>query len=285
MSLAFFNGVKKMERSHSEIYQIPNLQNTSLLVGWQTQDIGKLGTKVIDFLNDKLGGLEIGKIKPVDFFPLGGVRIENDIARIPKSKLSACEKNNLLLFKSDEPEGEWYRFLDSVLDVAQYSYKIKDLYTINGNPSLTPHTLPRRILTVFNQSEFGRDIGKYGFLGMYYEGPPAMSSFLLWVAKRRNIFGASIWVDIPFYLAPLKDPLAQKRVLEFFNRKFNLKINLRELDLEIRDQNEKIAKLREQDPEINRYFNLLESGISLEGEEQLKLAKQIYELLEPKKGD
>lgn len=269
-----------MERSPYEIYQIPNLQNPSLIVGWQTQDVGRLGSGVINFLNKKLGGEEVGRIKPVDFFSLGGVRIENDVARVPESKFFACKKNNLLLFRSDEPKDEWYRFLDSVLDVAQYSCKMKDLYTVNGNPSLIPHTMPRRILTVFNQQEFGRDVEKYGLLGMYYEGPPAMSSFLLWVAKRRNIPGASIWVDIPFYLAPLKDPLAQKKVLEFFNQKFNLKIDLRELDLEIRDQNEKIARLREKDSEINRYFNLLESGIGLDGEEQLKLAKQIYELLE-----
>jgi predicted ATP-grasp superfamily ATP-dependent carboligase len=269
-----------MEKSHSEIYQIPNLQTPSLLVGWQTQDIGKLGTRVIDFLNNKLGGQEIARIKPKDFFSFGGVKIENDVARISEGRFFACEKNNLLLFKSDEPEDEWYRFLDSVLDVAQYSFKIKDLYTVNGNPSLTPHTLPRRILTVFNRTEFGRDIERYGFLGMYYEGPPAMSSFLLWAARRRNILGASIWVDIPFYLAPLNDFLAQKRVLEFFNQRFNLKIDLKELDIEIREQNEKIARLREQDSEINRCLNLLERGIGLGEEEQLKLARQIYEFLE-----
>ncbi|MEW6214714.1 MAG: PAC2 family protein, partial [Nitrospirota bacterium] len=190
-----------MERSPYEIYRIPDFQNPSLIVGWQTQDAGKLGTRVIDFLNEKLGGQEIARIKPVDFFSLSGVRIENNVARIPESKFFACEKNNLLLFKSDEPENEQYMFLDSVLEIARYSCKIKDLYTVNGNPSLISHTMPRRILTVFNQPEFGRDIGKYGFLGMYYEGHPAMSSFLLWVAKRRNILGASIWVDIPFYLA------------------------------------------------------------------------------------
>lgn len=270
-----------MERPPYEIYRIPNFQNPSLIVGWQTQDAGELGTKVIDFLNKKLRGEEISRIKSVDFFSSGGVRIENNVARIPESKFFACEKNNLLLFKSDEPENEQYMFLDSVLDIARHSCKIKDLYTVNGNPSLISHTMPRRILTVFNQPEFGRDIiEKHGFPGMYYEGPPAMSSFLLWVAKKRDILGASIWVDIPFYLVPLKDPLAQKKVLEFLNQRFDLKIDLRELDLEIRDQNEKIAGLRKQDSEINRCFNLLESKIGLDGEEQLRLAKQIYELLE-----
>ncbi len=266
-----------MERSPSEMYRIPDFQNPSLVVGWKTQDVGKLGTNIIDFLNEKLGGQEICRIKPIDFFTLGGVRIKNDLAIIPEVKFFACEKNNLLLFKSDEPEDDWYRFLDSVLDIAQNTFAVKELYTINGNPSLISHTQPRRTLTVFNQPEFGRDIEKYGLLGMFYEGPPAMSSFLLWVAKMRNIPGASIWVDVPFYLAPLKDPVAQKKLLEFFGQKFNLHIDLRELDNEIKDQNEKIVKLMEQDSEINSFINLLESGMSLEREDQLKLAKQIYE--------
>lgn len=268
-----------MERPPYEIYRIPNLQNPSLIVGWQTQDVGKIGTKVIDFLNEKLGGKEVVRIKTIDFFSSGGVKIENNIARIPESKFFACEKNALLLFKSDEPEYEWHRFLNSVLDIAQYSFKIKELYTVNGNPSLIPHTRYRRMLTVFNKPEFGEEIGRYGLLGMNYEGPPAMSSFLLWLARRRNIAGVSIWVDIPFYLAPLEDPVAQKEVLEFFNRRFNLRVDLREIDLEALDQNKKMAQLSEQNAEIRRLFNLLESGISLDGEEQLRLTRQIYEIL------
>lgn len=268
-----------MERSPYEIYRIPDLHNPSLIVGWQREDAGGLGAGVIDLLNEKLGGSEIARIKPVDFFSLGGVRIEKDVASIPESRFFACEKDNLLLFKSDTPEDEWYRFLDSMLDIAQHSFKIKDLYTVNGNPSLISHISSRRILTVFNQIKLGKDLERYGLLGMYYEGPPAMSSFLLWVARRRNIPGASIWVDVPFYLTSLEDLMAQKKVLEFLNQRFNLEIDLRELDAEIRVQDERIAELRARDSEINRCFNLLESGIGLDSEEQVKLIKQIYELL------
>jgi predicted ATP-grasp superfamily ATP-dependent carboligase len=267
-----------MENFFSKIYQLPNLQDSSLIVGWQTQDVGRLGTRVIDFLNEKLGGREIGIIKPRDFFSLGGVKIENDIAMMPESRLFVCERNGLLLFKSDEPEEEWYRFLESLLKIAQ-SLRVKALYTVNGNPSLIPHTLPRRILTVFNQPKLGRELERYGLLGMYYEGPPAMSSFLLWVAKRMDIPGASIWVDVPFYLSPLKDPLAQMRVLEFFNERFNLSLDLSELESEIRVQNEKIARLREKNSELNSRLNLLERGIGLKEEEQIKLAREIYEFL------
>ena len=262
-----------------EIHKTAQAQSASLIVGWQTQDIGKLGSKVIDFLNEKLGGQEIGEIKPSGFFPFGSVRFKDDLVHFPESKFWACEKNNLLIFRSDEPEFEDYRFLNSILDFAEYHCQAKELYTLGGTVSLRAHTHSRRILTVFNQPEFKERLRGYGLVQMTWEGPPAISSYLLWVAKRRGIRGVSLWLEIPFYLASRKDPQAIKLTLSFLNRRFNLGLDLGGFDLEIRDQSEKIAHLRKENAEINRYISLLEGGLRLNEDEQLKLAEEIYELL------
>jgi cell division protein FtsB len=58
-----------------------------------------------------------------------------------------------------------------------------------------------------------------------------------------------------------------------------LGLDLGGFDLEIRDQNEKIAQLRRENAEINQYINLLESGHRLDEEGQLKLVQEVYELL------
>ena len=268
-----------MEKNPFEIYQTPQLQSPSLIVSWQTQDIGKLASKVIDFLNKKLGGQEIAEIKPLGFFPFGGVRFKDDLVQAPESKFWACEKNNLLIFKSDEPVFEHYQFLNLVLDFAEYHYHIKELYTLSGTVSYIAHTHLRRILTVFNQPELKNRLQGYGLDDMTWEGPPAISSYLLWVARRRGISGVSLWPEIPFYLGTREDPQAIKLTLSFLNRRFNLGLDLGEFDLEIRDQNKKIAQLRKEDAEINKYINMLESGQRLNEEEQLKLAQEVYELL------
>jgi proteasome assembly chaperone (PAC2) family protein len=135
-------------------------------------------------------------------------------------------------------------------------------------------------LTVFNQPELKKSLQGYGLENMTWEGPPAISSYLLWLAKRRGIPGVSLWPEIPFYLATREDPHAIKLTLSFLNKRFNLGLNLGEFDLEIRDQNEKIAELRKEDPEINKYISMLESGLRLDEEEQLKLAEKVYGLLE-----
>ena len=269
----------RVEKDLFEIYQIPHLNNPSLIVSWQTQDVGKLGSQVINFLVEKLGGKEIAEIKPLGFFQFGGVRFKNDLVQVPESKFWACEKDNLLVFKSDEPMFEHYQFLNRILDFAEYHCHAKEVYTISGAVSFVAHTHPRRILMVFNQSEIRDRLQGYGLEEMTWEGSPAISSYLLWVSRRRGISGVSLWPEIPFYLATIEDPQAIKLTLSFLNRKFNLGIDLGEFDLEVKYQNEKIAQLREKDTEINKYISIMESGHQLDGEEQLKLASGIYELL------
>lgn len=257
----------------------PEFESSSLIVGWQ-RDAGKIAPKVIDFLNEKIGGQKFCEIKPTGFFSFGGVAIEDNVAQFPESKFYCGQRKDLVIFKSDEPQYQRYQFLQALLDAAEHYCKIKELYTISGTPSFTTaHTNPRRILTVFNQLEFQKKLQIYGLEDMNWEGPPAISSYLLWLAKRRNIPGVSLWPEIPFYLAAGEDPQAIKQTLSFLNKRFNLGLDFDELDFEIRKQNEKIARLRVEEPEVGKCIGMLEMGISLGEEEQLKLAKEIYQLL------
>lgn len=56
----------------------PELQSPSLVVGWNV-DVAKLGRKVTNYLNRKLEGQGFAEIEPAEFFPLGGVTIEDDL--------------------------------------------------------------------------------------------------------------------------------------------------------------------------------------------------------------
>lgn len=273
-----------MEKNLFEIYRTPQLQSPSLIVGWQTRDIGKMGSRVINFLKEKLEGQEVGEVKPLGFFPLGGAVFKDDLIQVPESKFWACEKNDLLIFKSNEPKYEWYKFLNAVLDFAEYHCRTKELYTVSGTVSSIAHTTPRRILAVYNQPEFQEELRSYGLEDLTWEGPPAISSYLLWQAQKRGIPGASLWPEVPFYLATKEDPEAIKLSLSFLDRRFNLELDLGEFDLEIRRQNEKIAQLREENSEVNECIGRLERGLSLGEDEQVKLIKEVSELFE-ERGD
>lgn len=266
-----------------KIYETPRFRASSLVVGW-AEDSGKLGSKVIDYLNKKLGAQEFAEIQPVDFFPLGGVSITDNVAHLPESKFYYCQGTDLVFFRSSSPGAEWYRFLNSVLDMAEQYCHVEELYTIVGMISPIAHTAPREPLAVVNCPEMKKTLSQYDLtLDMNYQTPPGhrptLSPFLLWVAKRRNIAGAILCVPIPFYLTTVEDPRAWKECLKFFDKRFDLGIDFTDLNEEIEKQNEQLAQLRAGSSEIDSYIRRLESNLGLTAEENEKLVEEVEESL------
>jgi proteasome assembly chaperone (PAC2) family protein len=136
------------------------------------------------------------------------------------------------------------------------------------------------LLAVFNQPQFQRKLRGYDLADMTWEGPPAINSFLLWLAHKRGIPGVSLWPEVAFYLAATEDSKAVKSVLSFFNARFDLGLDFAGLDSQIKAQGEKLALLRRENPEIDRYIRTLEVGLSLNEKEQFKLVQGVTEFLE-----
>lgn len=257
-------------------------QGSSLVVGWN-QDSGKLGARVIDYLNKKLTGQELSKIELHRFFSFSGAAVENNVIQFPECRFYTCRNFNLRIFKGDPPQREWYRFLNLIIEGAEAHGKVKELYTIGGMGSVVAHTLPRTLFAVFSSLEMKKRLSTYCLeREIDYQTPssqrPTLNSCLLWVAHRKNMAGVNLWVGIPFYLLTVGDAHAQRVVLEFFNQRFALGIDLRDLDEEIRNQNEKIAHARVHYPEIDESINKLERNLSLSEEENATLIKKVEEI-------
>jgi proteasome assembly chaperone (PAC2) family protein len=266
-----------------KIYSEPDFSQSFLVLGWN-EDAGNLGRKVTDYLNWKLKVQEFAEIEPEDFFPLGGVAIEGNLAQLPDSKFYVCQELELVVFQGDSPGTEWYKFLNSILDVAEHHCRVKELYIIGSMISFGAHTSPRQLFTVANSAEIKEALNQYYLVGdMNYQTPagerPTLTSFLLWIAKGRNIPGVSLWVPIPFYLAAMEDPQAQKKVLSFLSERLHLEIDFSDVDQEIREQNEQLTRERSLFPEIDDYINRLESNLMLSEKENGELIKKIEEFL------
>ena len=165
---------------------------------------------------------------------------------------------------------------------------MKELHTIGGMVSLSAHTAPRELLGTFNSPELKKALSHYNLAeGLDYETPPGqrptLNSFLLWAAKRRNVPGVNLWVPIPFYLVTVDDPKAQRRALEFFNRRFDLGIDLSDLEEEIKRQNQIIAEVRNGFPDIDESIRRLESNLRLSEEENQRLVEEIEKSLKEKR--
>jgi len=247
-----------------------------LIAGW-TKDSGALSPRTIDYLNRRIKGQSFCAIDPSGFFSLAGVAIENNVAQFPERGFYYSHEKNLVLFKADEPQFQRYQFLSAILDVAEHYCKAERLYTVNGVISSIAHTSRRHIFAVFNQPGVQKDLRGHGLVNMTWQGPPHLSTYLLWLAKRRNIAGTSLWVEVPFYLAGWEDLQSLKTTLSFFSKRIALDIDLENLNQQIDNQNQLLAQLRENDQEINQYISGLESGLSLSEEEQMQLIKGVSE--------
>ncbi|UCC61139.1 MAG: PAC2 family protein [Dehalococcoidia bacterium] len=271
------------EKQPYKVFGQPEFESSTLVVGW-SEDAAKLGSKVTDYLNRELGGQEFAEIEPDDFFPLGGVSVENDIAQFPEGKFYHCPGKDLVLFRSHPPRSDWYRFLNSVLDVAEYYCHVKEIYTVGGMVYLGTHTFPRELMALSNSPEMTAVLSQYDLAReIDYESPPGqrptLNSFLLWAAQRRQLAAASLWVPIPFYLVGAEDPQAWGKVLEFLDERLDLGIDLDAIDEEAARQDKRITILRYNSPEIDSYINKLESGQGLTQDESESLVKAVEEFL------
>lgn len=260
----------------------PELDHPALIVSWLTDSVG-VGERVTAFLNRTLQNEVFCEIGPAEFFPLEGVTLDDDVIQFPETRFYAGQCKNVVVLRSTPPRFDWHRFLQTVLDVAQ-ECQAREIYIVGGMVSLIPHAAPRQLLGTFSTADVKETFAGYDLDASWnYETPPGqrptLNSYLLWAARQRHIPAVSVWVPVPFYIATSGDPRGELKVLEFFNRRLDLCLQLDSLDEEVRQQNRAIASLRRESTEIDAYISRLESGETLSAEESQQLVTVVEKSL------
>ena len=252
----------------------PQLTEPVFIVSW-IEDAGRLGPAVGDYLIEKFDAACFCEIEPAPFFSLTGVSVYHDIAHFPEIKFYAGTREDLIILKAAQPQFDQYHFLNLILDVAQLHYKAKLVVTLSGTIAPLAHTQPRRIMTVYNQAEIKREFQQPGLEDLTWSGPPAISSYLLWAAQKRDLPAVSLWPEIPFYLAPHPDYKAIFQTLSFFRNQLKLDLDLHPIERQVRLQNEKIENLRNEDLQVEQLLTALESQLTITSEDQMELSRKI----------
>ncbi|MDD5289496.1 MAG: PAC2 family protein [Dehalococcoidales bacterium] len=262
---------------------MPKLNNPTMIVSWEA-DAAHLGEKVTEYLLKSLNAKPFCEIDPVEFFPLGGVVVENDVVQFPQSTFYACAEHDLIIFHSTAPVYEWAKFFNIILDIAQQYYHGKEMYSLGTTITLNTHTAPRNCWAISNSNQIKNNLAPYILSQeMDFETPPGnhptLNSYLLWIAQKRNFAAANIWVPVPFYLTTADDPKAYQNVLGFLDSRLNLNLDFQEFYDNVAKQDKKLMRLRKSSPEINSYFNKLEIDKKLSQEEHEKLYRTIDDFL------
>ncbi|MGE5296162.1 MAG: proteasome assembly chaperone family protein [Solirubrobacterales bacterium] len=270
------SSLKTIPTMKPEIFRFtsqPRLEKPSLIVGWM-KDIGDVSRGVADFLAGAAGGHSFCQIEPADFFSVGGVTVESNIARFPQSRFFHDERSNVLALRSDEPQSRRYEFLNAVLDLAEH-YNVETLYTVDGIASMIAHTSERRVFGVFNNADIQKKLKWQLPIGLSWQGPPHMSTYLLWLARQRRLSAAGLWVEVPFYLSDYQDAQAVRAAASMLGQIIGWDYDTDDLDRRVAEQEETLAELRQEDSEIDARIQSLEQGESLDGDEQVELMEAI----------
>jgi proteasome assembly chaperone (PAC2) family protein len=261
----------------------PELEHPILVISWLMDNVG-LGEKSTAYLNRVLDNRVFCEIEPYDYYPLEGVSLDEDVIQFPEIKFYSGPRKDLVILRAAPPRFDWYRFLDTILNIAVDFCHVREIYSIGSMVSIVPHTTPREMVGNFSSSDIKESLGSYNLNTTFdYDTPPGqrptLNSYLLWVTQRRNIPAAVLWVSVPFYIATSGDPKSELRILEFFNRKLNLCLGLEDIDEAIRRQNQSISRIREESADIDSYIRKIEGGDTLSPEESQLLASHIEKSL------
>ena len=261
----------------------PKLRKPTLVIGWES-DTARLGEKVTDYLIKNLDAQPFCDIDPVEFFPLGGVTIENDIVQFPQSTFYASREHNLIIFRSAIPRYEWHKFLNLIVDVAQEYCHVKEMYAVGGMITLAAHTVPRESWATFSSPQIKKTLSSYQLSReMDFETPPGsrptLNSYLLWIAKNRDIPAVNLWVPVPFYLMAMMTPIHTRKPLSSSIIRLDLNLDYAAIDTSIKQQNEKLdacGNPRKKSTDISENWKAISA---LSEEEHENLVKGIDEYL------
>ncbi|MCX7995942.1 MAG: PAC2 family protein [candidate division WOR-3 bacterium] len=256
----------------------PPLDKPVLFIIWEKIP-GKIGEKIFQSINEKANIQIFCEIIPAIFYPLNGVEIENDVAFIPYNRFYFDQKRNLVIFRGYEPQLNHYQFVLAIVDVVCSYLSVSEIYTLNSFVSNLNYNAIRKIWSVYNNGDIQEKMKNYGLHNMTYEGPPAISSYILYIARERNLPGVSLWCEIPFYLSLVDDFQSQKVVMQFLNDRFGFGFDFSRIDSLCNEQKERLLRLRMTDKKVDRYLWSIEMNISLTEEESLYLTNKIHEEL------
>ncbi len=156
-----------------------------------------------------------------------------------------------------EPNLRWKAFAEAVLHVVRVC-NVRFVLTLGGLLADVPHTGPVRLTGTANSPQLLERLESVGVRRSRYEGPTGIHSVLHEALTRNRLPAASIWGNVPHYLATASNPKVVLGILTAVRSFLGTELNLWELEIAaqrfVRQVDEAIA----QNPEMAAYVRALE---------------------------
>jgi proteasome assembly chaperone (PAC2) family protein len=232
--------------------------------GWN--DAAEAATNTVRFLRSAWNGSPYATLDGEEFYHFGLSRplvrfvpgtSEREIVW-PDTEFSHCRAAGLardvLIGVGTEPHLRWKTYCATVLEMAR-ELEVGLIVTLGALLAEVPHTRPIRLTGFATDPELGTILG---VKPTRYEGPTGIVGVLSSAARAAGFATASLWANVPHYVAGVENPKATLALLHRVNRLFDGPLDLGELEEAAKQFDAQLAQVLAQNRKVASYVRKLE---------------------------
>ncbi|MCE5186979.1 MAG: PAC2 family protein [Planctomycetaceae bacterium] len=243
----------------------PKLKKCTLIVGlsgWM--DGGDVSTGSMEYLKLKLGAVPFATLNENGFYILNFpgsmeyaslfrpfVKFEEGVIEsfdYPKNNFSIDPERGIILFEGQEPNINWSRYADNLLELCQ-KFNVEMVLFIGSVTGIIPHTREARITCSISNEKLRRLLDKKGFHFSNYEGP---SSFIIYLLDRCGHVGLdmiSLVAEVPAYVQGY-NPKSIETAMRFISGILGLQLDCEDLRVLGDEFEKRVTDLVAKEPEL-----------------------------------
>ncbi|MBW2091627.1 MAG: PAC2 family protein [Deltaproteobacteria bacterium] len=252
----------------------PELDQPALIMGFSGwPNAGEVSTGTLSYLLHRLNSRPLAFMKTDAFYDFVSHRPTANVydgviseIKMPRNEFfyvkGEDENRDLILFRGQEPHLRWESFSDLILSLA-HDFGVESIYTLGGAYDYLPHWLEPRVSVIFSSEEIKSAFQAFdefeNLTATEYQGPVSIHSILSSRAREKGIPVYSFWGHAPVYIhtGNIKVHL---RLVEILSRIIGFTINTSDLIEGLKQMNQKIHHLMEENPQLKNFIHDLEKS-------------------------
>jgi proteasome assembly chaperone (PAC2) family protein len=233
--------------------------------GWN--DAGDAATAALQFVGASFGATRFAQIDPEEFYDFQATRPKIVIdsrgtrsiewptvdvfeARVPRAP------RDLILLQGPEPSMRWRAFCRSIVDLAEAA-GVQMVVTLGALLADVPHS---RAVTVNGFASDETLVERLDVHETNYEGPTGIVGVLHNVCQEAGIPSASLWANVPHYVAAAPNPKAALALVRRLEGLVGVSVDASELEEATAEYERQVGLAVQADPEVQAFVERLEAA-------------------------
>ncbi len=258
------------------IVDSPDLNEPTLIAafaGWS--DAGAAATTAAHYLVERWHAKLLAEIDAEQFYDFTQLRptvryVEDDRRTIewPKNNFyyHRTPDKDLIILAGIEPHLHWRTYVDAVLEVIE-TFHVSLVVSLGALGVDFPHTRPVRVTGMAPTPEMGERAKLVNRGRGRYEGPTGISGVLSTTLRESDTPFASLWANVPHYIAASPNPAAALALLRSLSAMLEVEIPLGRLFRASADFETQLNEATSKNAEVMEYVRALEQRLDDELEE------------------